>query len=310
LFYVAASRAKSQLVLTYNADLHPERLCYMSPLLKEVSCDLYIPYGVEDVNITLTGNVSKDVTNYLRYNGFNKIRNMVSNLKFETKGVNKQIDNFANLQKLSKGYYNKVILGNFLDYTISKMILVNFPKEIKHFDLNLIHKQPEFLQSANNKKIYHNYIDKISDWKDILEDIFNISIYKMKVVSEELKDFLLGSEMYKLLLSIEKGLITFLKKTNTKISKIFTHYNITFDLTRGELDLLVDDHLIEIKSSVYQAATLANVSQALIYGYLVEKKEVKINKVSIYNPLMGIITTFDTANFNFIEFTKKIYNQT
>lgn len=308
LFYVAASRAKSQLVLTYNADLHPERLCYMSPLLKEVSCDLYIPYGVEDVNITLTGNVSKDVTNYLRYNGFNKIRNMVSNLKFETKGVNKQIDNFANLQKLSKGYYNKVILGNFLDYTISKMILVNFPKEIKHFDLNLIHKQPEFLQSANNKKIYHNYIDKISDWKDILEDIFNISIYKMKVVSEELKDFLLGSEMYKLLLSIEKGLISFLKKTNTKISKIFTHYNITFDLTRGELDLLVDDHLIEIKSSVYQAATLANVSQALIYGYLVEKKEVKINKVSIYNPLMGISTTFDTANFNFIEFTKKIYN--
>jgi len=308
LFYVAASRAKSQLVLTYNADLHPERLCYMSPLLKEVSCDLYIPYGVEDVNITLTGNVSKDVTNYLRYNGFNKIRNMVSNLKFETKGVNKQIDNFANLQKLSKGYYNKVILGNFLDYTISKMILVNFPKEIKHFDLNLIHKQPEFLQSANNKKIYHNYIDKISDWKDILEDIFNISIYKMKVVSEELKDFLLGSEMYKLLLSIEKGLISFLKKTNTKISKIFTHYNITFDLTRGELDLLVDDHLIEIKSSVYQAATLANVSQALIYGYLVEKKEVKINKVSIYNPLMGISTTFDTSNFNFIEFTKKIYN--
>ena len=308
LFYVAASRAKSQLVLTYNADLHPERLCYMSPLLKEVSCDLYIPYGVEDVNITLTGNVSKDVTHYLRYNGFNKIRNMVSNLKFETKGVNKQIDNFANLQKLSKGYYNKVILGNFLDYTISKMILVNFPKEIKHFDLNLIHKQPEFLQSANNKKIYHNYIDKISDWKDILEDIFNISIYKMKVVSEELKDFLLGSEMYKLLLSIEKGLISFLKKTNTKISKIFTHYNITFDLTRGELDLLVDDHLIEIKSSVYQAATLANVSQALIYGYLVEKKEVKINKVSIYNPLMGIMTSFDTKEFNFVKFTTKIYN--
>jgi len=308
LFYVAASRAKSQLVLTYNADLHPERLCYMSPLLKEVSCDLYIPYGVEDVNITLTGNVSKDVTHYLRYNGFNKIRNMVSNLKFETKGVNKQIDNFANLQKLSKGYYNKVILGNFLDYTISKMILVNFPKEIKHFDLNLIHKQPEFLQSANNKKIYHNYIDKISDWKDILEDIFNISIYKMKVVSEELKDFLLGSEMYKLLCSIEKGLIYFLKKGNANISKIFTHYNITFDLTRGELDLLVDDHLIEIKSSVYQAATLANVSQALIYGYLVEKKEVKINKVSIYNPLMGIMTSFDTKEFNFVKFTTKIYN--
>ena len=100
-------------------------------------------------------------------------------------------------------------------------------------------KYNEIIKSIDDKK-YNNiyflsgtesyYIDKISDWKDILEDIFNISIYKMKVVSEELKDFLLGSEMYKLLLSIEKGLISFLKKTNTKKSrKIFS----SLDSLRG-----------------------------------------------------------------------------
>ena len=93
-----------------------------------------------------------------------------------------------------------------------------------------------------------------------------------------------------------------------KISKIYTHYNITFDLVRGELDLLIDDHLIEIKSSMYQACSLVNLSQALIYGYLVEKKDVKVNKVSIYNPLMGTMTTFDTSKFNFVEFKTKIYN--
>ena len=58
------------------------------------------------------------------------------------------------------------------------------------FDLNLIHKYQSFLQSANNKKIYHNYVDKISDWKDILEDIFYISSYKMKEYNSELKEFL------------------------------------------------------------------------------------------------------------------------
>ena len=35
LFYVASSRAKSHLIITYNLNLHPERLTFMSPLLKE-----------------------------------------------------------------------------------------------------------------------------------------------------------------------------------------------------------------------------------------------------------------------------------
>lgn len=308
LFYVAASRAKSQLVLTYNADLHPERMSFMSPLLKEVSTDLYIPYGVEDIEIPMTGNVSKDVMNNLRFNGFKNVRDSILDLKFEIFGVNKQIDNMGELQRVSKGYTNRIIVGNFIDYVISKMMVVNFPANVKSFDLNLIHRYQTFLQSANNKKMYHNYVDKISDWKDVLEDIYHISSYKMKETNGELKDFLLGSEMYKFLCSIEKGLISMIKKVHNKVSKIYTHYNITFDLVRGELDLLIDDHLIEIKSSMYQACSLANLSQSLIYGYLVEKKEVKVNKVSIYNPLMGTMTSFDTSKFDFVEFKTKIYN--
>ena len=308
LFYVAASRAKSQLVLSYNCDLHPERMNFMSPLLKEVSKELYIPYGVEDIEIPLTGNVSKDVNNYLRFNGFKKVSEMLFDLNFQICGVNKQLDNIGELQKLTKGYINRMVVGNFLDYTISKMMMVNFPQNIKSFDLNLIHKYQSFLQSANNKKIYHNYVDKISDWKDILEDIFYISTYKMKEVNQELKEFLLGSEMYKFLCNLEKGLIQLIKKNHEKVNKIFTHYNITFDTVRGELDLLIDDHLIEIKSSMYQTSTLSNLSQVLIYGYLVEKKDVKVNKVSIYNPLMGTMTSFDTSKFNFVEFKNKIYN--
>ena len=54
------------------------------------------------------------------------------------------------------------------------MMVVNFPNNVKSFDLNLIHRYQTFLQSANNKKMYHNYVDKISDWKDILEDIYHI----------------------------------------------------------------------------------------------------------------------------------------
>lgn len=308
LFYVASSRAKTNLIITYNLDLHPERLTCMSQLLKEIKEELYISYGVENIEIPLTGNVSKDVNNKLKFEGFNKIRNMVLELKFDNIGVNKQPEEFTYLQKLTKGFVNRLILGNFLDYTISKIILVNFPKNMKGFDLNLIHKYPTFLQSAHNKKIYHNYIDKLSDWRDILEDIYYISSYRMKETSEELKDFLLGSEMYQYLCNLSKGLISYVKKNHANIDKIFTHYNITFDSIKGELDLLLDDHLIEIKTSFYQTCTLPNLCQSLIYGYLIEKKEVKINKVSIYNPIMGEITSFNTNDFDFNVFKSKIYN--
>ena len=306
LFYVAASRAKSQLVITYNLDMHPERLTYMSPLLKEVNQDLYIPYGVENEEFMITGNVSKDVTNYLRFKGFKNVRPMLDNLTFEINGFNKQLPSLNTIQRLSRNYANRLAIGNFLDYTIAKMMYVQFPDKMKKFDLNLIHRYSTFLGSANNKKIYHNYVDKLTDWKDITEDIYYISTYKHREQNEELKEFLLGSEMYQFLKNLEKGIVNYFKDNAPK-KHVFTHYNITFDIIKGELDLLVDDHLIEIKSSLYQTTTLANLSQSLIYGYLVEKKEMKINKVSILNPLLGTIVTFDTKDFDFKKFILTIY---
>ena len=308
LFYVASSRAKSNLIITYNLDLHPERLSYMSPLLKEVSEELYIPYGVEDIEIPLTGNVSKDVNNKLKFEGFNNIRDLVLDLEFNIQGVNKQPDEFVNLQKMTKGYVNRLVLGNFMDYVISKIIMVNFPQNVRSFELNLIHKYPNFLKSAYNKKVYHNYTDKISDWRDIIPDIYYISSYKMDNINDELKEFILGVEMYQFLCDLSKGLISFIKKNQPNLKNIFTHYNITFDTIRGELDLLIDDHLIEIKSSFYQTTTLPNLCQSLIYGYLVEKKDVSVNKISIYNPIMGTLTNFDTSDFDFSNFKNKIYS--
>lgn len=306
LFYVAASRAKSQLVITYNLDMHPERLTYMSPLLKEVENELYIPYGVENEEFMITGNVSKDVTNYLRFKGFKNVRPMLENLSFEIKGFNKQLYSLSTIQRLSRNYANRLAIGNFLDYIISKMMYVNFPDKMKKFDLNLIHRYSTFLSSANNKKIYHNYVDKLTDWKDMTEDIYYISTYKHREQNNELKEYLLGSEMYQFLKNLEKGIVSYFKDCSPK-NHVFTHYNITFDIIKGELDLMVDDHLIEIKSSLYQTTTLANLSQSLIYGYLVEKKDLKVNKVSILNPLLGTIVTFDTKDFDFKKFILTVY---
>ena len=332
LFYVASSRAKDQLTITYHTDFHPEKMIVPSPLIKELDSNLYIPHGVEDSihtsnpSINKSGIVSRDVANYFRFNGFYEIRSVIDTLedKFRIEGVNTpfEIPNIMN----SKGY--KTIMGNFFDYTISKILLCNFPDKVVKFDLNLVNRYPTF-----NKTIYHNYVDPMTDWRNSLEDIFYISSYRYENTDlvELWKEFLLSENTYASLVSLEKGLVNYFGKASIK--KIYTHYNLNSHhndhYIKGELDILVDDHLIEIKSSAYETCTLGNLSQALVYGHLLQTKVVedskpsliedlsksttqeftKIKKISIYNPLMGIMNTFDTSKFDFKGLVDKFYPQ-
>ena len=322
LFYVAASRAKDQLTITYHVDYHPEKQVVPSPLLRELNENYYIAHGVEDAfydnKFVRSGLVSKDVQNYFRYKGFYEVRSVIDTLdnKFLIEGVNKSIDipGFFN----SKGY--KAIMGNFFDYLISKIMLVNFPNKVVKFDLNLVNRYPNF-----NKKIYHNYIDPLVDWRNTLDEIFYISSYKFenKELVEMWREFLLSENVYVFLINLEKGLLNYFSKKDKKISKIYTHYNLNSHhndhYIKGELDLLVDDHLFEIKSSAYEVCTLSNLSQSLIYGHLLQNKvvedsikqtklsHIKIKKISIYNPLMGIMNTFNTSDFDFNELANKFY---
>ena len=337
LFYVASSRAKDQLTITYHTDFHPEKMIVPSPLIKELDKNLYIPHGLDDSIYTCnslverSGIVSRDVSNFFRFNGFYEIRSIIDSLedKFRLEGINTpfEIPNFLN----SKGY--KTIMGNFFDYTISKILLCNFPDKVTKFDLNIVSRYPNF-----SKSIYHNYIDPMSDWRNSLEDIFFISSYKYQ--NEELvemwKEFLLGENVYASLVSLEKGLVNYLAKSNIK--KIYTHYNLNSHhndhYIKGELDVLVDDHLLEIKSSAFETCTLGNLSQALMYGHLLQNKVIndkpsasmdikfdentskeeeeikeftKIKKISIYNPVLGIMNTFDTSKFDFEGLANKFY---
>ena len=70
---------------------------------------------------------------------------------------------------------------------------------------------------------------------------------------------------------------------------------------------MIDDTIIEIKFSENETCNLQYLCQVLTYGFLMNKKGIKINKVCIYNVYSGIINQVDTSTFDFNQFYKKFY---
>jgi len=57
----------------------------------------------------------------------------------------------------------------------------------------------------------------------------------------------------------------------------------------------MDDVLIEIKVSSNEICNVNYLSQVLIYGYIMSKKDIKINKICLFNVQTGVINIIDTS---------------
>jgi len=296
LFYVAASRAKKYLYITYSEE--------SSPLLKEIDKELYSNYGCivkGDFKPTLI--ISHDVMNYLRLIGYNKISEMLTSINNTKSYINKSMDIPRFIEKLP----NRVIVGNFIDYLIAKMLHVNFQNKVVKFDLNLVHKE------TFPQKIYLEYIDIMTDWRNLLEHIFFISMYKIKNMSENdmniYKQFLVSQESYNFYLELEKGLCKLINQIKPK--EIHCHYIASYGSVKGEIDILCDNTIIELKTSIMgygEIATVPNISQTLLYGYLLKKKNIDVNNIILYNPVSGEVNNMDISNVNVVKFKKAIYS--
>jgi len=300
LFYVACSRAKHNLVITYNYDLNPSSLLTMSPFIREINHKLYNAVNVNYDSYYMSGVISQDVSNYLKYYGFSKIYPLIKKLKCSRSSIHSL---FEIPRYLDKFKYSRIVIGNFFDYLIAKIIQINFTKNIKKFDLNIIHKLEKFPQ-----KIRQNYIDELNDWRNLLNDIFFISTFNIKDEGDifaDLKRLLINDKIYEHYNNISVSLTKYIKTFKPK--EINSHYNVTHAKIKGEIDLLVDDNLFEIKTNQGEIATLSNITQTLLYSYLINKKDKQINNIILYNPITGEICLFDTSKFNFKEVANNIY---
>jgi hypothetical protein len=300
LFYVACSRAKQNLIITYNYCYNPTNYYNMSPFIRELDSDLFNSIGMNFDYLPMTGNITTDINNHLKYIGFAKIYPLLKNVDCTRENIHHQFD----LPKFfDKFKYSKTVIGNFFDFLIAKIVQINFTKSIKKFELSIVHRLEKFPQ-----KIRQNYNDELSDWRNLLEDIFQISIFNIKDegnIFDDLKKLLINGESYKHYSNISDKLTKYINTFKPK--EIFSHLNVSHANIRGEIDLLVDETLFEIKTNQYEIATTSNISQTLIYGYLMQKKDKNVKNIILYNPISGEITKLNTSNINFKEVASIFY---
>lgn len=300
LFYVAASRAKQSLIITCNINKSIDRMKTLSPLLKELDDKNFIYYGAIDDEIKLNNKINSDIFNLIKYNGTLEFRDIIYSLKYDMYTCTNKLITSSEVKDLKY----KIILNNFLKYTINKMILVNFSKFVKKIDLDLFHIDNNF-----NKKIYYNYIDPLIDWRNSLDDILYISTYTSckknmdKDTINKYKNFLLGEYFYKFLIDIEKNLVKYIK--NNSPNEIYIEYKINNDNFAGEIDLLIDNNIIMIKPSLNNNFNLIHLLQNLFIGCIY--KNTNLKNISIYNPIYGKMLILKVKNFNFENLKTKIY---
>ena len=291
LFYVACSRAKKYLTITYHVDKNSD----ISPFIREIDDTLYFGNNIIKDNVVLSNNIPKDVSLIIKNYGHQNICDLLKNLNTKEKILHTEFLGRTHIIK------NKKYIGNFFDYLIPKIIQNHYPDKIKKFDLNIVRRNENF-----PKKNYHDYIDQNTHWSVLLENIFYTATYNSNDNEiNKIKDLLINEESITFYKELENGIIKLIDMFKPKT--ILSHYNINFDLLKAELDLLLDDTIIEIKFSEKEICNLEYICQALTYGFLMFKKGIKINKVCLYNVKTGIINIIDTSIFDFNEFYKRFY---
>jgi DNA helicase II / ATP-dependent DNA helicase PcrA len=286
LFYVGCSRAKKTLEITMSYSFHGEKNSnFTSPFINEIDDDLYDSINLKFPERLNSGDVTTIVRNYLLIKTGTPLYDYMKDLEYTYKIL--YINEYKSLFRRHPYEY---ILGTFIDNLIAKIVWINYHKIIKTFEVNEYQRQ-----NYKKDKYYYTYIDSNNDWKDSLDAVLWITLKtnrKLNLFSKLLPWIKSNIEWFK---KIEKSIINLVEE-NLKDDDNFIgiHYNVSYGSVMGEIDLIVNDNLIEIKTSTTTSITMRNVLQTILYRYMLIKKGLKVNKISIINPIEGDIYEFNT----------------
>ena len=284
LFYVACSRAKKYLTITTFMDI--QNNISISPFIKELDSSKYFGLNMTTAlafSYKFTGYILKDCINYLRYSGYEKVIPIINQL--EHTRIQHNIPNIPILG-------DRDIASKMMELLVYKMLQNNFPNMIKGFDTK-----------HTNDTIYYNYIDKLTSWRNIIKDIFYMASYQHHNIDSvnNWKEYFMSINCFSYYTGVEKILVQYIKQL--KPTQININYNCNKDPIKGSIDILIEGEsrtMIELKCTPDDACTMPNISQLILYGYLL-KKTIPLDKSCIFNLWNG---TIDSINMKLIEISK------
>lgn len=302
LFYVASSRAKKFLYITYHYSVESTNVCYSdttvvpSPFLREIETTLYNSCGVSLEKFKPTLNICKDIYNYLKYIGYNKISKDLNKLE-NNKCI---IGSTMILNKCIKIDNYDRIIDNFIKYLIMKMIQVNFPEQVKKFSINSNKKV--------SNKIYLEYNDIQTDWRNILEYIFIITTCNLSenIDTSIYKSILINDTIYAHYIELEKTICKLINMIGAK--NIFINYTTSYSSVSCCIDVLCDNTMIFIKSSVNEIVTVPIILEQIMNAYILKKKDYVVDNIIMFNPLTSTVNNINISKIDVLKFKKNIYN--
>ena len=136
-------------------------------------------------------------------------------------------------------------------------------------------------------KSYIKFKKNDINWNKIIWDIFTISkchsIWgdRRKCLYIDIKkdDLLSLNEFYTDINNFINNLIE--KKT------VFCNPDLNNGIIYGDADIIIDDEILDIKTTTNKEINIEFTLQLLLYASLARQKGMKINKISIFNPLLG-----------------------
>ena len=78
---------------------------------------------------------------------------------------------------------------------------------------------------------------------------------------------------------------------------IYCNPNLNNNFISGDADLIVDTTLIDFKNSNYSKMNIEYLLQLLIYTQLAREKGYKIDYITIFNPLKGLLHHYNIKDW-------------
>lgn len=330
-FFVALSRAIDNLFISlcqdenkfynnnqYNNNDDRFNTTYGSIYVNEIL--RYSPNLIENINYKLpniinSGNLSDIIKNKILINGPSYVHKQMCNLEYS-------IEHLKNTYQIDATYYPKLV-GMMFDLIITRIFIEKYQNNKNN--QNIFYELKEVNSCQPLIEIFTDYKIPINN-DSVLDSILKLSVfcnYNAKYLMEnqtflnnvisKFKDRFNNYYFKEYLGNLKKELFNLIDNydnssndSSNNLSNIYLHKYIHYNKVKGQIDLLINDTLIEIKYSKFQLFNAMNISQILSYNAMAYNNEIIIKRNMLLNPCTGEYIIIEN-NDNNLSISKNIF---